>query len=156
MKFLVAIALMLCACSVVFAQKVERDQITLERTACFGTCPMYVVTIGSDGRVTFEGRRFTKVTGQATGRISKKAFRNLVSQFQKMGYASLPDKYSPGTPQCPRMVTDMPSAITALRFKGKTKAVVHYHGCGTAGKLPQLTALENEIDKVAGTKKWIE
>lgn len=156
MKLLFAIITLLFACSVAVAQKTERDEITLERTACFGTCPMYTLTITADGKVTFEGRRFTKVTGQATGKISKKAFRGLVAEFQKLGYFSLPDNYSPGTPQCPQMVTDMPSANTSLRLKGKTKAVAHYHGCGTSGKLPQLTALENKIDKVAGTQKWIK
>src|ERR1041385_8201332 len=46
------------------------DQITLERTACFGTCPMYKLTIDSDGTVTFNGERFTKTTGIAKGKIS--------------------------------------------------------------------------------------
>src|SRR5256885_15475138 len=39
------------------------DQITLSRTACFGTCPIYTVTISTNGTVSFEGRRFTKVQG---------------------------------------------------------------------------------------------
>lgn len=156
MKILLTIATLLLACSFAMAQKVERDQITLERTACFGSCPMYNLTITSDGKVTFEGHRFTKVTGEARGKISKRAFRGLVTEFKRIGYFSLPDNYSPGTPQCPHLMTDMPSANTSLRLKGKTKAVAHYYGCGTSGKLPQLTALETKIDKVAGTQKWIK
>jgi hypothetical protein len=106
--------------------------------------------------VTFDGKRFTKVTGKATGKISKKAFRALVAEFQKLDYFSLPDSYSPGTPQCPQRVTDMPSANTSIRLNGKTKVVLHYYGCGDGGKLPQLTELENKIDEVAGTRKWIK
>lgn len=156
MKPLFVIATLLFTCSVAVAQHTQPDEITLERTACYGTCPMYTLTITADGKVTFEGRRFTKVTGQATGRISKKAFRGLVAEFQKIGYFSLPDNYSPGTPQCPQRVTDMPAANTSLRLKGKIKGVAHYHGCGTSGKLQQLTELENKIDEVAGTQKWIK
>lgn len=137
-------------------QKGTDDSITLERTACFGTCPMYTLTITSDGAVTFNGRRFTKVTGIARGKISPNDFRQLVSEFEKINYFSLPDSYTPGTPVCPQRITDMPSAITAIHFQGKVKSVSHYYGCGNAPALERLTALEKKIDEVAGTQKWIK
>jgi len=137
-------------------QKAGTDSITLERTACFGTCPMYKLTIDSDGTVTFVGERFTKTIGEATGKISPNDFRQFVSEFEKINYFSLPDSFLPGTPVCPERVTDMPSANTSIRLKGKTKSVSHYHGCGDSGVLPKLTALENKIDEVAGTQKWIK
>src|SRR6185436_11964809 len=43
--------------------------IRLERTACFGECPVYVVTIDARGNVTFEGRHFVRVEGKATDTI---------------------------------------------------------------------------------------
>jgi len=138
------------------SQSYGDDSITLERTACFGSCPIYKLTIASDGTVTFDGERFTKVQGIATGRISPSDFRRLVAEFEKINYFSLPDSFSPGTPVCPRMVTDMPSAVTSIRLNGKAKSVSHYHGCGDSGVLPKLSALENKIDEVAGTQKWIK
>jgi acetamidase/formamidase len=134
----------------------DGDEITLTRSPCFGTCPVYQVTIASDGTVTFEGRRFTKTTGTASGKISPNDFRKLVSEFEKINYFSLPDSFRPGTPECPRRVTDMPSADTSIRVKGRTKRVAHYYGCGDTGVLPKLTALESKIDEVAGTQKWIK
>ena len=56
-------------------QRGNGDSITLERTACFGTCPMYKVTIASDGAVTFQGQRFTKTIGTAKGKITADEFR---------------------------------------------------------------------------------
>jgi len=137
-------------------QKSGDDSITLERTACFGTCPMYKVTVTSDGAVTFNGERFTKTTGIAKGKISREDFRQLVSEFEKINYFSLPDSYTPGTPVCPQRVTDMPSANTSIRLKGKTKSVAHYYGCGNSGTLEKLAALEKKIDEVTGTQKWIK
>ncbi len=137
-------------------QKTSDDAITLERTACFGTCPMYKVTIASDGTVTFNGVRFTKITGAAKGKISANDYRQLVAEFEKINYFSLPDAYSPGTPVCPRTITDMPSANTSIRLKGKLKGVRHYLGCGEEGALAKLIALEKKIDDVAGTQKWIK
>jgi len=132
------------------------DQITLERTACFGSCPMYTLTIKSDGSVTFDGKRFTKTTGIATGKISQSDFRALVAEFVNIYYFSLPDAYTPGTKECPQRITDMPSANTSIRLNGRAKTVAHYYGCGTEGPLARLTALENKIDEVAGTQKWIK
>ncbi len=132
------------------------DLITLARTACFGTCPIYTVTISSDGRVVFNGERFVKITGPAEGRIDKAAFRDLVREFEKLDYFSLPDGFTPGTKFCPGMVTDMPSANTSLRLNGRTKRVAHYHGCGNSDVLAKLTALESKIDEVAETQKWIK
>lgn len=134
----------------------DTDLITLERGACFGACPIYKVTIASDGTVTFNGQRFTRTEGLATGRISANDFRRLVAEFEKLDYFSLPDDFLPGTKVCPNMITDMPSAITSIRLKGKSKTVSHYYGCGNSGVLGQLTALENKIDEVAGTQKWIK
>ena len=138
------------------SQKGSDDSITLERTACFGTCPMYKVAITSDGTVTFNGERFTKTTGMAKGKISPADFRQLVSEFEKINYFSLPDNYAPGTPVCPQRITDMPSANTSIRLKGKTKSVSHYYGCGNSEALAKLTALEKKIDEVAGTQMWIK
>jgi acetamidase/formamidase len=138
------------------SQNTNGDQITLDRGACFGTCPIYQLTIKSDGSVTFDGKRFTKTTGSATGKISQADFRALVSDFEKINYFSLPDAYTPGTKECPRMITDMPSANTSIRLNGRAKSVAHYYGCGTEGALAKLTALETRIDEVAGTQKWIK
>ena len=137
-------------------QKSNDDTITLERGVCFGSCPAYKFTIKSDGNVTFEGRQFTKTKGTATGKISANDFRKLVTEFEKIDYFSLLDAYTPGTKQCPQVITDLPSAETALRLNGKMKSVSHYHGCGNSGALAKLTALENKIDEVAGTEKWIK
>ena len=40
--------------------------ITLERTTCFGVCPVYTLTIYGDGRVVYEGTRFVRTEGERT------------------------------------------------------------------------------------------
>jgi Domain of unknown function (DUF6438) len=44
--------------------------VKLERTSCFGECPVYSVTIDGRGNVTYDGEQFVRVKGRATGRIS--------------------------------------------------------------------------------------
>jgi acetamidase/formamidase len=130
--------------------------ITLERGPCFGTCPIYQVTIASDGAVTFEGRNFVKTKGTASARIKPEDFNLLVNEFEKIKYSSLDDKYEPGSPGCPMAATDMPSARTSIQMNGRTKSVSHYHGCRDSEVLRALSALERKIDEVAATEKWIK
>ncbi len=128
--------------------------ITLERTVCFGTCPNYKLTIYSDGWVEYEGLRFVKKMGKATGQITRAKLNELVEAFTAIDYFNLPDMIEPGQKSCGQASTDMPSANTSLTWKGRNKSVRHYHGCRGLSSLERLTELENEIDRVVNIKKW--
>jgi acetamidase/formamidase len=134
----------------------QTDIITLERGPCFGTCPIYKVTVASDGTVTFEGFNFVKTKGRATARIKPEDFKKLVAEFEKIKYFSLDDAYVPGSPTCGPAATDMPYNRSAIQLKGKTKTINHYQGCFGSEVVKALFALDKKIDEVAGTEKWIK
>jgi hypothetical protein len=133
--------------------------ITLERGICYGRCAQYVLTINSDGSVVFDGKEETKVKGKATGSISKEDLKTLIAQFDKVKFFQLDDRYEYGN--CPNKISDTPSAITTLRINGKTKTVRHYLGCVEVDPQhtslpPGLMELEQMIDRLAGSKRWVE
>jgi len=130
--------------------------ITLERTACFGVCPVYKISIYDDGRVEFEGKEFLKKVGKAEDKISKSALEDLIRAFEKIDYYNLDDIYGEGNKKCRELWTDYPTAITSLNWKDKKKTVIHYHGCRGAAVLDQLTELENKIDKTVNAERWIK
>lgn len=128
-------------------------RITLERGPCFGTCPVYSVTLDGSGAVLFEGRRFVADTGISTGRVPPVRIDSLVAELTAGGYFAFADRYAAGEPGCERYATDLPSVITEVRAGGRSKRIEHDHGCMEA---PQaLTALEGRIDSVAGVASWI-
>jgi hypothetical protein len=128
-------------------------RITLERGPCFGTCPVYSVTLEGSGAVLFEGRRFVADTGISTGRVPPARIDSLVAELTAGGYFDFADRYRAGEPGCEQYATDLPSVITEVRAGGRSKRIEHDHGCMEA---PQaLTALEGRIDSVAGVAKWI-
>src|SRR5262245_13102887 len=43
---------------------------SLTETGCFGSCPVYTVTIYADGRVLYEGNAFVKVVGQRSNQLT--------------------------------------------------------------------------------------
>ncbi|SRR5579883_1162263 len=119
--------------------------LTLERTACFGACPIYKLTIYGNGKVVYAGKRFVTVTGIRTTTISRAAVRQLVAEFQQIHYFGLQDSYTGGH-------TDAPSAITSLTIGTQHKTVNHYLPSPTAPQ--RLTALENKIDTVVNVQQW--
>ena len=128
-------------------------RITLERSPCFGTCPVYSVTLDGSGAVLFEGRRFVADTGISTGRVPPGRIDSLVAELTAGGYFDFADRYAAGEPGCERYATDLPSVITEVRAGGRSKRIEHDHGCMEA---PQaLTALEGRIASVAGVASWI-
>ena len=142
--------------SIFVAAQGRNDLITLERGACFGPCPIYQVTIASDGTVTFAGRNYVKTKGTATAQIKSEDFNQLVSEFEKLNYFSLRDQYVNTSDGCNGFMTDMPSVKTSISLNGRSKSVSHYYGCRGPEIISALTALERKIDEIAGTEKWIK
>jgi hypothetical protein len=128
-------------------------RIRLERGPCFGTCPVYSVTLDGSGAILFEGRRFVADTGISTGRVPRARIDSLVGELTAGGYFDFADRYVAGEPGCVQYATDLPSVITEVRAGGRSKRIEHDHGCMEAPKA--LTALEGRIDSVAGVARWI-
>ncbi|CAN5294869.1 hypothetical protein BH10ACI1_BH10ACI1_01500 [soil metagenome] len=131
--------------------------ITLGRTACYGTCPIYKLTVKADGSVLFEGEKFTKTVGKAEGKISEIQVKQLIKEFENVDYFNLNGKYD--SANC-YQITDSPSAVTSIQFNGKQKSVDHYYGCQQGSddfekELAKLKNLENKIDEIVETKRWI-
>ncbi len=126
--------------------------ITLERTPCFGRCPVYRVSASSDGIVVYEGKAHVRQLGAASGRINPERVAALLSELERAGYFSFPASFTSADLACGRYATDLPSVITSARVGDRTKRIVHDHGCGSAPGA--LTVLERRIDQVLDTGRW--
>ncbi|MEK6287530.1 MAG: DUF6438 domain-containing protein [Acidobacteriota bacterium] len=137
-------------------QGVPRDTlITLERTGCYGMCPIYKLTISADGSVLFEGNRFVKKVGTAKSAISQEQIRELIVAFEKINYFDLKDRYERPEDDCKQWVTDHPSALTSITLNGTSKSVIHYYGCRGVEVLAKLEKLEQAIDDAVNSAQWI-
>ncbi len=128
-------------------------RIALERGPCFGTCPVYKVTLQGSGAVLFEGQRFVADSGLHTATVPPARVDSLVAELVAGGYFDLADRYRAGEPGCERYATDLPSVVTEVRAGGREKRIEHDRGC--AGAPAALSALESRIDSVAGVARWI-
>lgn len=149
LHWIVAWVALLGACAPVEAGPVatEPATITLTRGVCFGFCPDYTVTIESDGRVSYEGRRFVAVAGRQEARVAPGEVQHLLARFDAIGFMDLRDAYR-------ARVSDLPTYTVTLTRGGVRKQVLDYGGVH-AGMPAAVRELQDEIDRVAGVDRWV-
>ncbi len=148
-------------------QTIPKDTlITLERTFCLGygaSCPWYKLTISAGGRVKFEHKFFDandKVAsrGIIKSNIDANKVKQLISEFKKMDYFSLGNKYNnyKDDKNCPQVTTHHPTVKTSITINRKSKTVEHYLGCEGTAVLKKLTDFENKVEEIVNTEQWLK
>jgi len=119
------------------------SEIGLERSACYGTCPVYTVMLKSDGTVRYRGEAHVENIGVRTGRIDAYKFEQLAKYIEEIGYLKLDNNYLTG-------ITDASTVYTTVRSGAKRKVVSNYANSGPA----KLWGVEQLIDKLVSETKW--
>jgi hypothetical protein len=113
---------------------------------------VYRLAVSSTGAVTYEGIANVRRIGAATGQVPADRVAALVSEIDRAGYFVFADRYTSTELTCGRYATDLPSAIISVTLEGRTKRIVHDHGCGAAPGA--LLVLERRIDEVLGSAQF--
>ncbi len=121
--------------------KTTITEITLERTACYGTCPIYKVILESNGTATYIGMQFVERKGTYKAYIS--GFEQLAKIIEARKYFSFSASYT-------EPVTDLPSAITSVVRNGKRKTINNYANSGPI----ELWEIETLIDGLIANARW--
>ncbi len=112
--------------------------ISLERTPCFGTCPVYKVEIHSDGRIEYNGKEFSNPKGDYETFIPLDEVELIRRAIVESRFLNLEDIYDNV------YISDLPSAITTLTVNGKQIKTVK----NRYNPPPQLVKLEVFIDSL--------
>jgi len=114
------------------------ETITYETSACKGSCPVYRVSVSSDGTGVFTGIAHVAVIGERRFTVTPGQF----AAFRDRLKPSMPERgellYAPGTPLCAREATDLPSVDVVWTRPPQTRSRLFvYYGCivGTDTKL---------------------
>ena len=118
----------------------------LERTGCYGECPVYRLTVSDDGSVVYVGVRWVKVLGRQVYQVPLSRLNELQAAFERVNFLQLRDYDHVES-------TDDDWALLALRRGGVFKHVRHYHGDNAAP--PALLTLEDEFDRLVDSARWV-
>lgn len=97
--------------------------IRIQRTGCYGRCPIDKVELLPDGTVRYEGERFVPRLGVYTRQLSPdelKRAEQLLKEGQFDQYETVYD--NPG-------ISDLPSLILTYRLEGREKSITCRTGC---------------------------
>ena len=117
--------------------------VILERTACFGSCPDYRVTLRGDGRASYHGGRFATRQGEFQAMLPPAEFTRITQRLAERGFFAMDTAYI-------QNVTDLPTFTLIADTTGGSHAVRCY-GFGCPAAFHQLTAL---VDTVADQLAW--
>ncbi len=115
--------------------------LSLQRTPCFGACPVYLVEVLGDGTLRFRGERHVAVTEPVEVALEPEKLKELFARLDGSEFAGWKDFTTVNA-------SDMPTVV--LTYKGHT--VRHYRGDDAAP--PALTKLEDDVDAILGTERW--
>ena len=91
---------------------------TIERTSCFGSCPVYKVTVMDNGELIFVGKRFVERIGTYTTLLTEDDLKALRQMAEDVSYFKMQDAY-------PTLVSDFPKCITSVNIDGKKKSILN-------------------------------
>jgi hypothetical protein len=98
-------------------------KVIMERTPCFGACPIYKVKLTNDGTLTYTGIRFVKRIGTFTTKISPDEVDKVFQTLDRVDFWKLKDNYS-------RTATDLPGTNVTVVVGERAKVIKDYGNCG--------------------------
>lgn len=126
-------------------EKNGRLVLSMERTACFGRCPIYQIKLYQNGLLVYNAEQFTDTVGCFYSVLTKPEIAVIEEKLKQANFFGLADSYPVGV-QTP---TDLPSCIVFYNKNGRQKTVTDKRF-----KSPEmLTYIENSIDSLVNTRK---
>lgn len=121
------------------------DSISLERSACFGTCPVYRVVLRRDLGATYVGERHVERIGAWHARVPLRDYGLLAWLVERLDVMAMDSSYT-------RPVTDLPTATLRIWPRGapRPKVISDY---AYAGPLELRTMMEM-VDGLAARLEW--
>jgi hypothetical protein len=134
--------------------------VVLERTSCFGNCPVYRIAINGNGLVEYSGQLFVRVHGPQTAVIDRDKLDGLLRSFDRIHFLSFTGSFQQGC-------TDMPRVIVTITADGRSKRVESDELCPENGdfltsvyrrlsRQEDFLTLAREIDSVTASDRWVK
>lgn len=121
-------------------------QVGLERSPCFGECPVYAAAIHHDGPVEYEGHMHVKRLGRHTGRASQYSFQRLAQFIAGTRFWQMESYYDFRH----AVVSDCAASCVLVATATRMKIVSNYADSGP----PELWAIAGLIDLLLQGVEW--
>ena len=142
--FILIIFLFSCSKKLVHIQGASSTLLlSMERTACYGTCPQYIISIYNNGLIKYEGQMFVEKIGCFYSTLSEDVVKDIKFALNDVQFFEFKNIYT-------ATVTDVPSVILEVNLSSKNHKVIdRFNGPEELKKLQKFVDLIS--DRV---EKW--
>ena len=124
-------------------KKAKMAYFSLRKTECFGDCPVYDVTINEKGMVTYNGKKFVKVSGIQKFQLTEEQLATFKEKLGNANFSSYKKKYDD-----PNLM-DLPS--TFISHKDKQVQIRLWRGIPK-----ELSSVQSYVVDMMYDKKFLE
>lgn len=142
MRYILIICILLASCRVTREPGMPDPVITLEKTACFGACPVYTLNIYNSGIIELTGKENLPYKGKYCSRLKRAEWTRIRQAYLSGQFFSFKDQYT-------SRVKDLPSTFVTFRSEGKSKTIEDYDGAPE-----ELKKLEEMVVRLIETQRW--
>jgi hypothetical protein len=104
----------------------KMESIKFKTSGCFGTCPIFEMTVNFDKSATYNAIQYNEEKGKYYGLIIEEEFKELTEILKYINLDRLENSYNVNW-------TDDQSASLEIMYNGKTKTINDYGEIGTFG-----------------------
>lgn len=115
----------------------------MQRTPCFGQCPVYTIRIYQSGNAYLEGKRFFDYEGWFKTKFSESEMIQIKTWANEAGYWKMNHVYD-------APVTDLPSTTTALKTDSQYQWVYN-----RMNSPDELRTFERNIETLIKDQDWV-
>lgn len=115
----------------------------MERTPCFGRCPVYTIELKASGELIYTGKQNTSRTGTYKGRISAQQMTTFLKKINNPRISKTPARFKP-------VSTDLPYLHFQFTLGGKLKSI---RNAESGPKF--LQDIARRIDSLSNAVEWI-
>jgi len=119
-----------------------KPRIELRKGPCFGSCPVFKMTIYEGGLVAYDGERYTNRIGLHTKWLDAETYKSLIKTFDEADMWSFQNAYKA---QIPDMAT-----VSIVYHKGDNSKTVK----GKDGRPAKIIELEKRLNTIAESSGW--
>lgn len=98
------------------------DFVSLDRTGCFGTCPIYQIKIFRSGKVQYFGRKFVDNEGVFQAQMNKQQVNDFFTEVDALNWESFPDQYPMDNVDFPQFRVEIKLGDFQKIIRGNTRA----------------------------------
>jgi hypothetical protein len=130
-------------------------RITLNAGPCFGTCPVFEVSVDESGHVAYQGEEFVAEKGPFTRDVPSADAHAVYDALRRVHFWDLRDRYATEEDGCPGVSTDAQTLVWTAVVDGRTKRVEHYLGCRPLPAVEALDVLDKVVVAKTNIREWL-